>query len=36
MNTFGWCKNSYLLGIEISTPTGSQNREFEGLKQFFY
>ena len=28
MNTFGWCKNRYLLRIKISTPTGSQNREF--------
>ena len=28
MNTFGWCKNRYLLRIKISTPTESQNREF--------
>ena len=27
VNTFGWCKNRYLLRIEIATPTGSQNRE---------
>ena len=27
-NTFGWCKNRYLLRIKISTPTGSQIREF--------
>ena len=28
MNTFGWCKTRYLLRIEISTPTGSQDRGF--------
>ena len=28
MNTFGWCKNRYLLRIKIAAPTGSQNREF--------
>ena len=28
MNTFVWCKSRCLLRIKISTPTGSQNREF--------
>ena len=28
MNTFGWCKNRYLLKIKMSTPTESRNREF--------
>ena len=28
MNTFGRCKNMYLLRIKIATPTGSQNRGF--------
>ena len=28
MNTFGLCKNRYLLRTKIATPTGSQNRKF--------
>ena len=28
MNTFGWCKNRYLLRIKIATPSGNRNREF--------